>query len=251
MTRSTVRRCGGSSRLELNRRLFPATGRSLDLLRQLARLPQQGLQPPALLDRFARISPMRPRIFVAAGSARSRRAAMHPAAFLPARRRSPAGRARTRLGPATSARQHGVAIAAWTIVRHLFSRAALSAASCGCSPMIVIAGRGESPSAGVIFAWAFGARGLGDIADDRLPAFFHRHVLHRDLLLAAAPVALERLQLVGEGPRAFVERARDAISLGRAVDLGEPLRQRSWSTCERRPSASPASPRADPSAARL
>ena len=34
------------------------------------------------------------------------------------------------------------------------------------------------------------ARGLAHIADDRLPAFVHRHVLQRDLLLADAAVAL-------------------------------------------------------------
>ena len=97
-----------------------------------------------------------------------------------------------------------------------FPRRASAGAGC-CSPRIVIAGRREWPSAGGEFAGASGARGLAHIADDRLPAFVHRHVLHRDLLLAASAVALERLQLAGEGPRAFVERAREAISLGRAV----------------------------------
>ena len=159
-TQPPVPGCRDLTRPARDRRLFPATGRSLDLLRQLARLPQQGLQPPALLDRFARISPMRLRILVAAGSARSRRAAMHPAAFLPARRRSPAGRARTRLGAATSARQHGAGVG-WTIVRHLFPHAALSAGAGCCSPMIVIAGRRELPSAGGVFAGASGARAPG------------------------------------------------------------------------------------------
>ena len=92
-TQPPVPGCWDLTRPARDRRLFPATGGSLDLLRQLARSPQQGLQPPAFVDRFARISPMRARIFIASGSARSRRTAMHPAAFLPARRRSPAGRA--------------------------------------------------------------------------------------------------------------------------------------------------------------
>jgi hypothetical protein len=40
-----------------------------------------------------------------------------------------------------------------------------------------------------------------DVADDRLPAFGDMDVLNRHLLLAAASVSLERLDLSGEGAR--------------------------------------------------
>jgi len=120
MKRSTVKRRSGAPAPPTKRRPFPSTAGSFDLLHQPARLPQQGPQLATFLDSLARGSAMPQRIPVAAGRARAWRAAVHPTAFLSAHGGSPTGRARARLGAATSARQHGVAIAAWTIVRHLF-----------------------------------------------------------------------------------------------------------------------------------
>src|SRR6266536_6236032 len=53
-------------------------GRLLDLLNQHARLPQQGPQLPAFFEGLACVPPMLQRVFVAAWSARARRAAVHP-----------------------------------------------------------------------------------------------------------------------------------------------------------------------------
>jgi hypothetical protein len=61
------------------------------------------------------------------------------------------------------------------------------------------------------------ACGLGHVTDDRLPAVAYRHVLYRDLLLATAPVALERLHLGREGPCEFVESALGAVLLRQGV----------------------------------
>ena len=61
------------------------------------------------------------------------------------------------------------------------------------------------------FLWHGLACSLGHIANDRLPAFTYRDVLHRNFLLATGPVALECLHLCGEGPHQFVESALGAI----------------------------------------
>ena len=61
-----------------------------------------------------------------------------------------------------------------------------------------IGGRRASVRASVAFNGTLPvtrSRCLHDIADDRLPAIVHRHMLDRDLLLAARPVPLECFHL--------------------------------------------------------
>jgi hypothetical protein len=67
---------------------------------------------------------------------------------------------------------------------------------------------------------------LCDVADDRLAAFSYGNMLHRDLLLAARPVALERLHLSCECPRELVERALGAVLLRYVLDVGQSLSER-------------------------
>src|SRR4051794_9791865 len=52
--------------------------------------------------------------------------------------------------------------------------------------------------------FAFAPTPMRDVANNRLATFVHRDVLHRDLLLAAGPISLERLHLSGEGPGKLV-----------------------------------------------
>src|SRR4051812_2566962 len=52
-----------------------------------------------------------------------------------------------------------------------------------------------------------------NIAHDRLPALVDGHVMHRDLLLAAGPVALERLHLSRKRARQLVEGALGTVLL--------------------------------------
>ena len=63
------------------------------------------------------------------------------------------------------------------------------------------------------------------VADDGLPAFVHRDVFDPDRLLAAAPVALERLDLRREGPRKLVEDALRTVLLRDIFGMGEPPRK--------------------------
>jgi hypothetical protein len=63
------------------------------------------------------------------------------------------------------------------------------------------------------------------IADDRLSAFVHRDVLHRDLLLASGSVALEGFDLRRKGPCKLVERALGAILLRNSFHTREPTRE--------------------------
>ena len=67
------------------------------------------------------------------------------------------------------------------------------------------------------FSGAAGVR-PDHIANDRLPAFTDRDMLHRDFLLAAGPVALERLHLHCEGPRQLVECSLGAVLLRYGLD---------------------------------
>ena len=62
---------------------------------------------------------------------------------------------------------------------------------------------------------------LCDVADDRLAAFGYGNMLQRDLLLAARPVALERLHLGCKCPGELVESALGAVLLGNGLDFGE------------------------------
>jgi len=111
-----------TSRCRTRGRLRQLCGRLLDLLNQHERLPQQGPQLPAFLEGFVRIPPMLQRVFVAAWSARSRRTAMHPTTSFSAHRRSHAGFARARFGPAAPTRQHWASIT-WMIACHVFAAA--------------------------------------------------------------------------------------------------------------------------------
>ena len=55
--------------------------------------------------------------------------------------------------------------------------------------------------------------GWGDVADDRLPTLGDVDMLNRHLLLAAASVSLERLNLSGERPGELVKSALGGILL--------------------------------------
>ena len=61
---------------------------------------------------------------------------------------------------------------------------------------------------------------LCDVADDRLAAFGYGNMPHRDLLLAARPVALERLHQGCECPGELVECALGAVLLCYVLDVG-------------------------------
>jgi hypothetical protein len=69
------------------------------------------------------------------------------------------------------------------------------------------------------------ACGLGHVADDRLAAFAHRHVLHPDLLLATGPVAFQRLHLGRKGSCEFAERALGAVLLLNGFNSSESRRE--------------------------
>src|SRR5215208_844210 len=58
-----------------------------------------------------------------------------------------------------------------------------------------------------------------DGADHSLPALVDSHVLHRDLLLTAGSVPLQRLHLSREGAGELVEGALGAVLLGDVLDM--------------------------------
>ena len=53
-----------------------------------------------------------------------------------------------------------------------------------------------------------------DVANDGLTAVVDVDVLDRDFLRSAGPVALQRLQLRGEGPRELIQGARPRPAVG-------------------------------------
>ena len=66
---------------------------------------------------------------------------------------------------------------------------------------------------------------MRDNADDCLPAFIHRDVLHADGLLASAPVSLERLHLCREGSSEFIEGPLRAVLLRDVFHMCEAARE--------------------------
>ena len=68
---------------------------------------------------------------------------------------------------------------------------------------------------------------MADISDDGLTAFAHRDMLDCHLLLAAGPVALQRLHLCREGASKLVEGSLGAVLLGDVLHVREAL-QNGW-----------------------
>jgi hypothetical protein len=58
-----------------------------------------------------------------------------------------------------------------------------------------------------------------DVTDDRLPALGDVDVLNGHLLLAAAAVSLQRLNLSGEGPGELIEGVLGAVLLRDILDV--------------------------------
>ena len=85
--------------------------RSIDAFEQSDRFPHKPPRLTVLRNGLARILSMLQRIFIAARSARSWRAAMHPTPFLPGHRGRHAGRTCACFGAATRAGQHRASIA--------------------------------------------------------------------------------------------------------------------------------------------
>ena len=94
--------------------------RSIDAFEQSDRLPHKLPRLAVLRNGLTRILSMLQRVFIAARSARSRCATMHPTPFLPAYGRRHAGRAGAGFGAAAWARQHRAGISRITITRQSF-----------------------------------------------------------------------------------------------------------------------------------
>ena len=62
---------------------------------------------------------------------------------------------------------------------------------------------------------------LRDVANDGLAALADIHLLHRDRLLAARPVALQCFHLRYKGSRKLVERTLRTVSMIKMVGLSE------------------------------
>src|SRR5262249_37414074 len=71
--------------------------------------------------------------------------------------------------------------------------------------------------------WRVSRGSLGHVADDGLPPFIPRPMLHGDGLLAATSGALERLHLNRESSSKFVQGAFSAVLFLRGLCVGKPL----------------------------
>ena len=135
---------------------------SFNLLNQHARLSHQNPQLPAFLDGLARMQPVLQCVFVAAWSARPRRAAVHATTSFPGHGRRHAGLARPCLGAATRARQHRTGVARMLAGHLLDLRCAGIGTRSSSSPMIGIGAIRASVSAGREGAAFCGAGSRGD-----------------------------------------------------------------------------------------
>lgn len=67
---------------------------------------------------------------------------------------------------------------------------------------------------------------MRNVANDSLAAFVHRHMLHRNLLLAARAVFLQGFDLGSEGAGQLVEGAFGAVLLRDILDMREAAGER-------------------------